>query len=452
VGELDTRVTANAAAIETKAPQSALNSTDQALAALTVEVAGKQAQLGVGTVTGGHSMLENGSIRAIKGAAPVQVTATPTHVEVTMDESYFGAITAITDATAAKQDQLTAGTGMVYHEKLLEGTKIKSLTPGANVTLTSTGEFVSISAEGGTSSATGPAGALSLVNTQGKILRILPGTGVVATSASSAGYVELGMETQNVQFRAPFSVRDQSSGTALRALLGDTKAELYTALEVNGTARVTGALTANATIKVGVYPPAGETVAVDGTVGATGNISTAAQVTAQTMLCNGELRVGGKMRCDVLEGEAGTQVTCNDDFSVDGAVTVSGNVASAGQVAAQTMFCQGSLTLNGNLVGWSPFFCAGRVNGENMTILSSRGRVGFTFTRPSGYPTGVYKITFATAAPDADYVISAVQEKTGNIKVWDSSTFRPTVNSFHIVAYAQSWSLMDTWFSFSVYV
>jgi hypothetical protein len=117
--------------------------------------------------------------------------------------------------------------------------------------------------------------------------------------------VELGLDPQNVQLRAPFSVRDQASGTALRAHLGDTKAELYTALEVNGTARVTGALTANDTLKVGVYPPAGETVAVDGTVGATGNISTAAQVTAQTMLCNGDLTVAGKMRCDVLEGEAG---------------------------------------------------------------------------------------------------------------------------------------------------
>jgi hypothetical protein len=100
----------------------------------------------------------------------------------------------------------------------------------------------------------------------------------------------------------------------------------------------------------------------------------------------------------------------------------------------------------------SPFFCAGRCNGENMTVLSSRGRVGFTFTRQSGYPTGVYKITFAEAAPDANYVISVAQEKTGNIKVWDSANFRPSTTSFHLVAAAQSWSLMDTWFSFSVYV
>jgi cytoskeletal protein CcmA (bactofilin family) len=211
------------------------------------------------------------------------------------------------------------------------------------------------------------------------------------------------METQNVQFLAPFSVRDQSSGTALRARLGDTKAELYTPLEVNGTARVTGALTANDTLKVGVYPPAGETVAVDGTVGATGNISTAAQVTAQTMLCNGELRVVNKIRCNVLEAEAGTQVICQDAFSVDGALTVSGDVSSAGQVAAQTMYCNANLTVNGSIVGWSPFWVAGMVDG-NANVLASKGKVAFTCTRET---TGNYRVNFASPHPNgATYVVT----------------------------------------------
>jgi hypothetical protein len=38
------------------------------------------------------------------------VTAAASHVEVAMDASHFGAITAIAEATAAKQDQLTEGT------------------------------------------------------------------------------------------------------------------------------------------------------------------------------------------------------------------------------------------------------------------------------------------------------------------------------------------------------
>jgi hypothetical protein len=89
----------NATAITTT--QSALNSTDQALAALTVEVAGKQSQLGVGFVQGGHSLLEDGAIKAILGTAPVQVTSTATHVEVTMGQSYFDALAATDQALAA---------------------------------------------------------------------------------------------------------------------------------------------------------------------------------------------------------------------------------------------------------------------------------------------------------------------------------------------------------------
>ena len=46
-----------------------------------------------------------------------------------------------------KQNALTASTGLVLHEKLLEGTKVKSLVAGDNITMTSTGEFVSISAD-----------------------------------------------------------------------------------------------------------------------------------------------------------------------------------------------------------------------------------------------------------------------------------------------------------------
>jgi hypothetical protein len=72
----------------------ALATTDQALAALTVEVAGKQPQLGVGFVEGGVPLLEDRVIKAILGTSPVQVTATPTHVEVAMGPSYYDALTA----------------------------------------------------------------------------------------------------------------------------------------------------------------------------------------------------------------------------------------------------------------------------------------------------------------------------------------------------------------------
>jgi hypothetical protein len=126
------------------ATQSALNSTDQALAALTVEVAGKQPQLGVGFVQGGFSLLEDGAIKAILGTAPVQVTSTPTHVEVSLGQSYFDAITAIADATAAKQDQLGVGFVQGGHS-LLEDGAIKAILCTSPLHATSTPTHVEVS-------------------------------------------------------------------------------------------------------------------------------------------------------------------------------------------------------------------------------------------------------------------------------------------------------------------
>jgi hypothetical protein len=257
------------------------------------------------------------------------------------------------------------------------------------------------------------------------------------------GSVERGVQLQAAQFQAPFSIMGQTDATALLVRLGQTKAIFYTAVEVNGATNVSGTVTAGKlrshdTLEVGVYPPAGETVAVEGTIGATGNISTAAQVTAQTVLCNGDLTVVGTTRCDVLRGQAGTQVICQDAFSVDGALTVSGNVSSAGQVAAQTMFCNANLTVNGNIVGWSPFFCAGRVDGTTLAAVSSIGRVGYTVARASGQATGVYVVTFATPAPSSNYVITLTNMNFGTSYLWDTNP--PTVNGFHCVVVSNTWS------------
>jgi hypothetical protein len=96
----------------------------------------------------------------------------------------------------AKQDQLSAGTGMVFHEPLLEANTIKSLVAGNNVSLSSTDDFVTISAAGA--------------------------------------------QLQGAQFQAPFSVMDQANGTALRARVSETRTEFFTDTEVNGDLQVTG--------------------------------------------------------------------------------------------------------------------------------------------------------------------------------------------------------------------
>jgi hypothetical protein len=210
-------------------------------------------------------------------------------------------------------------------------------------------------------------------------------------------------------------------------------------------------------VQIGSSPPAGADLAVGGSVSATGNISTSAALRANSLTAvsgtvvtaTGDLTVVGTTRCDVLRGQDGTQVTCNDDFSVVGALTASGNVSSAGQVAAQTMFCQGNLTLNGSLVGWTPFFCAGRVNGVSATVGSSIGRVGYTVSRPSAYPTsGVLRISFASPAPNNNYVVSIAPVYYGVARLLD--TIPPDVDGFHAVMSGSNWGLTNGTFHFSV--
>jgi hypothetical protein len=100
---------------------------------------------------------------------------------------------------------------------------------------------------------------------------------------------------------------------------------------------------------------------------------------------------------------------------------------------------------------------SGRVSGSNLSIQKSNGKYGFTVSRPAGaeFATGVYKITFNTPAPDANYVISLAQLGTGNVKVWESIDQPgriPSTSSFHVVTSNQTWNLTNYEFYFSVYV
>jgi hypothetical protein len=69
---------------------------------------------------------------------------------------------------------------------------------------------------------------------------------------------------------------------------------------------------------------------------------------------------------------------------------------------------------------------------------------------PSGFPTGVYRIQFGSPAPNNTYVVSLAQIGTGNIKIWDSSSYLPSVNSFHVVTSNASFTLANWAFHFSV--
>ena len=65
-------------------------------------------------------------------------------------------------------------------------------------------------------------------------------------------------------------------------------------------------------------------------------------------------------------------------------------------------------TVNGNAVltaatQYNPFYAAGRV-AANGTKVTDTGRVGYTIVKRSGYPQGLYDITFNTAYPNNNYV------------------------------------------------
>jgi hypothetical protein len=107
----------NAQLLTTKNNVNSLLASSEALSgevdALAAGLATKQGQLTPGTIAGGHQLLQGTTVRAIRGAEPVQVTATATHVEVALAQSYFDVVTTFSDAiatlsteVAGKQDVL----------------------------------------------------------------------------------------------------------------------------------------------------------------------------------------------------------------------------------------------------------------------------------------------------------------------------------------------------------
>jgi hypothetical protein len=65
-------------------------------------------------------------------------------------------------------------------------------------------------------------------------------------------------------------------------------------------------------------------------------------------------------------------------------------------------------------LGGYPFFCAGVVDGRNLSILASRGPVSFTVARLQNYGTGVYKITYATSHPAGNDYVVLVHSRSSN--------------------------------------
>jgi hypothetical protein len=145
------------------------------------------------------------------------------------------------------------------------------------------------------------------------------------------------------------------------------------------------------------------------------------------------------------------------NFAVEGTLTLAGQNVAAQLAASEPKFTAVAplkKVLNGQtgqleLRMDSPFFCAGRVNGINVTAVSSIGRVGYTVSRASGHPTvGVLRISFDSPAPHNDYVIIATPSYYGTVRILDS--IPPDVNGFHIAMSNNAWNLTNGVVHFSV--
>jgi hypothetical protein len=189
-------------------------------------------------------------------------------------------------------------------------------------------------------------------------------------------------------------------------------------------------------------------------------IANATGTTTNDLLVNGVLMTtgniaiqpGAELTTNTIRATDTDQITIDDNVKLTGAVSCDGNLQAVNIEATGNLSVLGNLTVTGSMT--SPFWCSGVINGSTMSILNSNGRYGFTVVRPSGFPTGVYRITFDTPAPDANYVITMMRMGNGNIKIWDSvpNGGPPTTTRFHAVSFDVNWALKDFVFHFSVYV
>jgi hypothetical protein len=136
------------------------------------------------------------------------------------------------------------------------------------------------------------------------------------------------------------------------------------------------------------------------------NIDDSVVIAGNVTALNGEFGVvtgTNEVSTDTIRGRVAEQVTVDDNLTVTGVLECGSNVSvNSGQVAAASMFCTGDMTILGGLYGWSPFFCAGVVDGTTLQILASQGRVGFTVQRMQNYSAGVYRIFYTSPHPNGN--------------------------------------------------
>ena len=117
--------------------------------------------------------------------------------------------------------------------------------------------------------------------------------------------------------------------------------------------------------------------------------------------------------------------------------------------------CDGGLNLDGTDITtlMNPYWVAGRVNMDNMTILKSKGRHAFTIAK-SG--TGFLKVTWTTAHPDGVDFLCFAQGEGEFGALWNilhnanSTNLKNTSTTVEFVVRDNSFNLIDGSFNFFV--
>jgi hypothetical protein len=309
----------------------------------------------------------------------------------------------------------------VFHEKLLEGTKVKSLTPGSGVELSSTGELVTISVS--------PNLAVSTLTAPTSTPLSVVGGLQVSGLSQLAGIEASGLVAQQVVWvtgstGAPNSIMFPGSLTLGKWRIRGTEAARFVLERFDDD----GQVQTDAWLPVTAFTHDPDTNAA-GLESAAVRVDTISPLDANAVTCNGHLTA--------------------DNLTVGGVSFASLNFTAIEPLRKVVNLQTGAIELRVDTadLGGNPFFCAGRVNAA-ATVASSIGQVGYTVSRPGGFPTGVYRIQFDSPAPNNDYVISLAQLGSGNIKIWESTA--PTINNFHVVTSNTTFNLTNWAFHFSV--
>jgi hypothetical protein len=97
----------------------------------------------------------------------------------------------------------------------------------------------------------------------------------------------------------------------------------------------------------------------------------------------------------------------------------------------------------------SPFWCAGRFSGSNLSKVGSSGRVSFDVERGSGFAAGVYKITCLTHPRGSNHITNATASAV-QCGVMNDPNYTPTSTTVHLFARAATGVLADCEMNFMI--